>query len=232
VIVGLIGDVHGNADALCAVLRAARRACVEQILCTGDLVGYYDQPSLVLALLDSWAVSHVRGNHERMLALARAIPDRCAHFEKSYGSGLRVALETLGTKALDWLEGLPDRQDLELDGRRILLCHGAPWDPDHYIYPDSDAHVWERCEQSGADMIVCGHTHYPLSRQCGRSLLVNPGSVGQPRNRVPGAHWAILDTGRMRVEHHVESYDASAVASRASIANPSLPYLSEVLLRS
>ncbi len=230
--VGLISDIHGNADALRAVLDAARRLQVDRLLSAGDLIGYYDQPAEVLGLLAGWNVSHVRGNHERMLSAVRAGSERLPRVEESYGPGLRLALETLDSPALDWLEGLPDRLDLEVSGRRLVLCHGSPWDPDLYIYPDAPDRTWDRCASMNADVIVCGHTHHPLSRKCGDVLLVNSGSVGQPRNRVPGAHWALLDVDRMQIEHRVETYDVGITAARILAANPSIPSLSEVLLRS
>jgi putative phosphoesterase len=229
--VALLGDVHGNHLALAAVLEAARRAGVEKLLVTGDLVGYYFWPREVLELLDGWDMAIVRGNHEDMLAQVRRDPQALAEIERKYGTGLRTALQQLSVAQLDWLQSLPHPRSLDVDGHRILLCHGAPWDVDHYVYPDASDADFERCAQQDHDFVVLGHTHYPLERVVGRTRVVNPGSVGQPRNREPGAHWALLDTGTASIEPRREDYDVAWVMQRARELQPQLPYLSKVLAR-
>jgi putative phosphoesterase len=229
--VALLGDVHGNHMALAAVLDAARRADVEKLLVTGDLVGYYFWPGEVLELLNGWSIAIVRGNHEDMLAQVRRDPAALAQIERQYGIGLRTALQQLSAQQLDWLGALPHPLALDVDGRHILLCHGAPWDVDHYVYPDASDADFERCAQQEYDLVVLGHTHYPVDRMIGRTHVVNPGSVGQPRNRQPGAHWALFDTGTGRVEARREDYDIAWVMERARELQPQLPYLSKVLAR-
>jgi putative phosphoesterase len=229
--IALLGDVHGNHLALAAVLNAARRQGVEKLLVTGDLVGYYFWPREVLDLLAGWDLAVVRGNHEDMLARVRRDPTAFGEIERKYGTGLRTALEQLSPRQIAWLEELPHPLTVDIDGHRILLCHGAPWDVDHYVYPDASDADFERCAQQDCDIVVMGHTHYPLERTVGRTRIVNPGSVGQPRNRQPGAHWALLDTGTARVEAHREDYDIAWIMDRARELQPQLPYLWKVLAR-
>ena len=76
-----------------------------------------------------------------------------------------------------------------------------------------------------------GHTHYPMSREIDSTLLVNPGSVGQPRNKRPGAAWAILDTEKKDVTFRNENYNIQSVVNEAVRRQPNLPYLAEVLVR-
>jgi len=135
----LIGDIHGNSAALRAVLDRAASENVDILLVTGDLVGYYFDPRGALGLLAPWRKYMVRGNHEDMLASARRDPGQLPRIQTQYGSGLRIALETLSAEELDALSALPHPLDLNLDGMHILLCHGAPWDNDCYVYPDADA---------------------------------------------------------------------------------------------
>ncbi len=229
--VALLGDIHGNHLALAAVLAAARKQGAERLLVTGDLVGYYFWPGEVLELLEPWDMAVVRGNHEDMLAAARKQPEILGQVDKQYGTGLRIALETLSSAQLDWLENLPHPLQVEIGGCRILLCHGAPWDVDQYIYPDAKDGVVSKCAESGHDWVVLGHTHYPMRRECGVTTIVNPGSVGQPRNRKPGAHWALLDTRVGQVEQFNEMYDATWVIQQSRIKQPNLPYLWDVLSR-
>ena len=228
---GLIGDVHGNVAALRAVLGAAVRHGVEHLLITGDLVGYYFEPARVLELLAPWPKHIVRGNHEDMLCAARDDAASLAPVEAKYGTGLRVALETLSAGQVEELCRLPHPLQIEIGGRDIVLCHGSPWDNDFYVYPDAGEEVLARCAQSGADLVVLGHTHYPMVRNVGRTLVVNPGSVGQPRNRQPGAHWALYDTTSGEVMLLNEAYDFGALAEEARRRHPEIPFLSSVLER-
>tara|TARA_B110000305_G_C19333398_1_gene585239 strand:+ start:303 stop:1004 length:702 start_codon:yes stop_codon:yes gene_type:complete len=228
----LLGDVHGNHMALQAVLTAASSLGVEKLLVIGDLVGYYYAPLKVLELLQPWGKHMVRGNHEDMLSIARSDPVFLAQVDVRYGTGLRTAIEQLGTQQLDELCNLPHPLELVIDGCKILLCHGAPWDVDQYVYPDAVPEMLERCAIQDFDLVVMGHTHYPMQHAIGKTLVVNPGSVGQPRNRQPGAHWALFDTNTRNIEFHNEQYDSSQLVQECQQRNPELPYLSNVLKRS
>ena len=227
----ILGDIHGNYRALEAVLLSASKANVDKLLVTGDLVGYYFAPRRVIDLLGDWDCDFVRGNHEVMLANSRFDPVYLAMTELRYGSGIRIAIEQLDTKQLDKLCALPHPLELEIDGIRILLSHGSPWDINHYIYPDADSETFMRCTLGNYDLIVMGHTHYPMLKEVGKIFLVNPGSVGQTRNRQLGAYWALLDTESRKIELRRESYDSSELIRECQLRHPELPYLWEVLQR-
>jgi putative phosphoesterase len=227
----LLGDVHGNHRALTAVLSVASLLGVESLLITGDLVGYYDAPLAVLDMLRSWKHYLVRGNHEDMLKIARSDNDFLSKVDLKYGTGLRSAIEQLTESQLDELCNLPHPLDLEIDGCKILLCHGSPWDNNQYIYPDAKIELLEKCALQEYDLIVLGHSHYPMTHRIGKTLIVNPGSVGQPRNGKPGAHWAIFDTSTHSLEFFNEKYDYLALVSECKRRNPKLPYLADVLKR-
>ncbi len=230
-ILGLLGDIHGNARALDSILSSAKSLSVERLLVTGDLVGYYFEPLRVLQLLQDWKRDTVRGNHEEMLRAVRADNTQLAAITARYGSGLQLALAQLSDEELDELCELPHPKALNIDGCRILLCHGSPWDIDQYVYPDAPEKSLARCATSEFDLVVMGHTHYPLSCRIGETLIANPGSVGQPRNRNPRAHWALFDTSTGIFEQRYEPYDAESLAQECRTRHPELPYISDVLLR-
>jgi putative phosphoesterase len=173
----------------------------------------------------------VRGNHEDMLKIARTDPVFLAQVDARYGTGLRIAIEQLSEQQLDELCSLPHPLELSIDSCRILLCHGAPWDNDQYVYPDAQSALLERCAKQEFDLVVLGHTHYPMRHQVGKTLVVNPGSVGQPRNRHPGAHWAIFDAIDRSLQFHQEAYDSSVLVRECQHRHPELPYLADVLIR-
>lgn len=228
---GLLGDIHGNHLALRAVLSAATQHGVEHLLITGDLVGYYFWPKEVLELLAPWEMTAVRGNHEEMLSAARMDPAYREKIERKYGNGLSVALDTLSPNQLHQLENRPHPLRLEMGGSLILLCHGAPWDLDCYIYPDADERLISQCAAQGEDFVVLGHTHHAFQKRCGKTLVVNPGSVGQPRDRHPGARWALLDTATREVTQFTENYDMATVIEYSRATQPAVPYLADVLCR-
>lgn len=229
--VGLLGDIHGNADALRAVLARARADDVERLLVTGDLVGYYFEPAAVLELLSQWPIHTVRGNHEDMLAQSMDSEQAAQDIAQRYGSALGVAIQQLDREQLHMLRALPASVALELDGCNVLLCHGAPWSVDEYVYPDAPDTVLGRCADIEADIVVMGHTHYPMLKRVGDKILVNPGSVGQPRDGRPGAQWAVLDTESRSIEFRLEAYDRKALVTLCQERHPELPYLATILER-
>lgn len=229
--IGVLGDIHGNSLALEAVLKCAEREHVERLLITGDLVGYYFAVQDVLRLLKGWETVIARGNHEDMLAAVRSTPSLLEGIGEKYGGALAATLTELSEADLDKLCSLNHPVSLVVGNLKVLLCHGSPWDNNHYVYPDADAKTLDRCAITGFDFVIMGQTHYPLLRKIGNVTLLNPGSVGQPRNRKPGAQWALLDSFTGEVSLRNENYDYYRVAAEARLRAPELPFLSEVLTR-
>ncbi|MBL1140626.1 MAG: metallophosphoesterase family protein [Proteobacteria bacterium] len=227
----LLADIHGNHFALQAVLDSIKRHEVGKLLIAGDFLGYYFWPREVLELLSAWDVNAIRGNHEDMFVKAGKSPEFLEHVNANYGEGLQVALDTLTSDQINWLENLPHSLEFDTGGSKILLCHGSPWDPDEYIYPDADNEIFEKCAQTGYDWIILGHTHYPMINRSLNATIVNPGSVGQPRNRQPGAQWALLDTESCEINLFCEKYNATHLIKESRGRHPELPYLADVLVR-
>lgn len=228
--VALIADIHGNADALCAVLDAARAEKVERILIMGDLVGYYADTRHVLEMLEEWDWVSVGGNHEAMLEQWRRGEDVAA-ISATYGTALAETLATLDPKEIDMLVNLPPVLNFEVAGRQVRLCHGTPWNRDEYIYPDADEGAKMRFAEYGLDLVAYGHTHYPTQWRVGATLVVNPGSVGQPRDHKPGACWALWNPADNTVEQRRETYDMQPLVARCQARDPDLPFLWTVLTR-
>lgn len=228
---GLIGDIHGNAEALKAVLEAAKVEGIDAFCVTGDLVGYYYDPDRVLDLLAGWTYWAVRGNHEDMLLSMERDPRVRTDYLAKYGSGLEHALEKLDQEALTMLEHLPRSRTLSFAGRSLLLAHGTPWDTDEYLYPDAASATMDRVAEFGAEFIILGHTHHQFDREVSGRLIINPGSVGQPRDRKPGAAWSVLEVETGSITHRRENYDIGAVVAAARQFDPDLPYNWTVLSR-
>lgn len=230
--IAILGDIHGNIDALDAVLAAIRKEGVSLILNTGDMVGYYYHPKRVLERLSEWPCITVRGNHEDMYNLACEDGDALSDITKEYGHGIAEALGQFTETDRKWIEALPSSTSFDADDLKITLAHGTPWSTDAYVYPDAELEkVEDILKHDNSDVVVLGHTHYQHLWEFGGRAVVNPGSVGQPRDRKPGAAWALLDTATKRIELRREDYDMSSVIDQANSRDPSLSYLRKVLTR-
>jgi putative phosphoesterase len=230
--IGVIGDIHGNFDALKSVLASARREKVDLILNTGDLIGYYFQPKKVVDALDGFNCINVKGNHEQMLAISAVDKNYLHNITERYGCGIKRALDQLDANQINTLINLPQRRSLVFKGCKILLCHGSPFSLDEYIYPDTPVtdRLLELSEQF--DFIITGHTHYPqIKKLSHNSTLLNPGSVGQPRNRQSGAHWATIDVVTKKTTLLVEVYNVSKLLRDCKKLHPEISYLREVFTR-
>jgi putative phosphoesterase len=227
----LLADIHSNHFALSAVLDSVEQQKIDTLIIAGDFIGYYFWPLEVFKLLEDWDVVAVKGNHERMLEEARADESSLESVEAKYGTGLTVALDQLDAETIQSLIDLPDMLRYETPDGSLLLCHGSPWDGEQYVYPNSEGPSLDKYADMDAIWIVQGHTHYPMIRKFGDITVVNPGSVGQPRNRQKGAHWALLNTESREVVHFCELYDSSQVVMEAEKRHHNMPYLAGVLDR-
>jgi predicted phosphodiesterase len=153
----------------------------------GDAVGYLPGEQDVLRLLGEATVSCQAGNHEAIiLGRLPTTPTREAQYQH------RLAADRLGDAGLAVLRGWPDRKEIDVDGRRVLLVHGDPVDPlDGRCYPDSDI---RDLAELPFDAVVMGHTHRPFVRQAGTVAAVNVGSCGLPRDQGDAPAFAIYDS--------------------------------------
>ena len=214
--VGLLSDVHANRPALAAVL--ADMPPVDRVLCAGDLVGYNPWPAAVLETIRERAIASVQGNHDRMVASGRNFPGN-----EMARAGVRVAREQLAPEQIKYLGELPTERYC-CDGQ-VKVVHGHPEDPDRYTYPEAfGPHL--HGEES---VLVMGHTHVQHVQETEAGIVLNPGSVGQPRDRDPRAAYAVLDLDALRVETRRVRYDISQVEQ--AVAEAGLPLETAIRLR-
>ena len=231
--IGVMGDIHGNKYALKAVLDAAKVNDVEKLYITGDLVGYYPFANEVLDLLDPWKKVMVAGNHEEMLLKSISNKNYLSKVTKKYGSGLERAIAELSEERLKQLSALNHSLSLNENNSNILLCHGSPSNINEYVYPDSNLAEFDWINTCRADIIFFGHTHYPMDLIYKKVRLINPGSVGQPRNRNNdnGAHWVMYNTEENSFKFKTEKYNLSPLIKHVKASDPDSPYLHRVFNR-
>ncbi len=231
----ILSDLHGNIESTGAVLTAARGLGYDRAIILGDLVGYGADPGpVVAAVRELPGLCVVRGNHDKVVADLEPM--------EAFNDQARAAVEwtrrALEPEVLDWLRDLP-RGPVEV-APGLMLSHGSPSDEDAYLLHAGEAR--RAFEFASFDVCFFGHTHLPgafvhhgdrvhwsaargdrvqVTLDPGRRFLVNPGSVGQPRDRDPRAAFALYDdTARtvtvLRVPYAIE-------AARSKIQKSGLP---------
>ena len=209
--IAVLSDIHGNHVALQKVLNEIKNTSIKKIFIAGDFIGYYFWPKEVLSMISGLDVIAIQGNHEEMFFNIINQKLCLADILKKYGSGIEEALKNLEESQIRWLRNLPVSNNCVIDGRKISLFHGSPWDPNFYVYPNSDDSIIMRCFQEEADLIILGHTHIQMELTHNKKKLLNPGSVGQPRDGRVGAQWAIVDLKTLKVNFMCTEYDNSLI---------------------
>lgn len=239
----ILSDLHANLHALRVVLRYARRRAIQRFILLGDLVGYGAQPNQVLErVLTLRPRLVVRGNHDR----ACAFEDQAGSFSLPARLSCAWTRDHLSREHLRLLQELP--QGPLWVGDDYQVAHGSPEDEDAYLLHDRDAaHAFDGFT---AQACFFGHTHLPggweldegrhtltslrlepgvwFHLKPGCRYLLNPGSVGQPRDRDPRLSFMTYDPKRLRVKLHRMDYDHRG-AARAITAAGLHPTLAERL---
>ena len=203
--IGVVSDIHGNRVALDAVL--SDMPPVAKLVCAGDVVGYNPWHGACVDALAERSVPTVMGNHDRAVVESAGFG-----FNSMAGAAVEHARETLTDDQRDWLANLPEERTV-LDGR-VKLVHGHPDDPDRYTRPDEfGPHLL-----GDEDVLVMGHTHLQAHQHSDAGVVMNPGSVGQPRDGDPRAAYAVLDTDSLSVTEQRVRYDIDRVERRVEEA--------------
>lgn len=236
---GLISDVHGNWEALQAVLRALEKEAVDQVLCAGDIVGYGANPQECLVSIRNQSIPCVAGNHDRgvcgLLDLAR--------FNPWARAAILWTRQQLNQPELDFLKGLP----LSFQNDMMIMTHGTFDEPARFKYLLDNTEARQAFLYLKRNVGVVGHTHIPgFYVQRGETVrmspgpvfrmgseekvIVNVGSVGQPRDRDCRAAYGIYDPGEHYLEIKREPYDIES--AQHHMRECGLPdFLSERLAR-
>jgi diadenosine tetraphosphatase ApaH/serine/threonine PP2A family protein phosphatase len=231
----VLTDIHANLEALDTCLEHARGRGFDETLVLGDLVGYGADPDAVIdRVVELHPLAVVRGNHDKVAVGL----DQAEGFNTVARSAAIWTLDTLTEEHRTWLAELPagPREVDEL----VQICHGSPFDEDAYIFDELDA--VRAVKVSTRQLCLFGHTHYPMTFElsansfessgpstAGETMLVlkarskylvNPGSVGQPRDGDPRAAYAIVDVEKKCVELYRLAYpveEAQAKVIRAGL---------------
>lgn len=201
--IGIISDIHGNHVALRAALTKLDEMGVDEIICLGDIGGYYCQINECCEELQSRNIFSLMGNHDWYLANDEGCPrstsaNKCLEYQQSVISDANKS----------WLASLKPQAQRD----KLHIVHGGWNDPlDEYMTPSSD---YFSCFEG--KLFASGHTHVPIVWQGNGKTYCNPGAVGQPRDGDPRASFATLD-GNSFMLHRVE-YDIGRIQQEMKAA--------------
>jgi diadenosine tetraphosphatase ApaH/serine/threonine PP2A family protein phosphatase len=233
----VLTDIHANLEALEACIADATPRGFDQTLVLGDLVGYGGDPNAVVERVQSLSpVAIVRGNHDKVACGV----EQAEGFNAVARSAAKWTLDVLEPAHREWLAALPEGP-IDVD-EVIQICHGSPFDEDAYIFDELDA--VRALKVANRPLCLFGHTHYPVTFELsedtfdsvggsgsapqmhiqmkpGCKYLINPGSVGQPRDGDPRAAYALVDTKLRWIELYRVKYPVEE--AQAKVMKAGLP---------
>jgi putative phosphoesterase len=220
----ILSDIHGNTDALKAVLEHANRW--DSIWVIGDLVDYGPEPQIVIDMIRDIKPDFIlMGNHD--YAVAFNVDCRCAPNIHDLSEYTRkyISYRLISRDQIEWLKGLAIKMEKTIEGKKVLAVHGSPRNPLYgYIEPSMSLDEIKfaltpslyalKPRPVERDIVVIGHSHKPMKIYVDNILVINPGSVGQPRDGIPKASYAVFNTEQSVFEIHRVEYDIEKVVGK------------------
>ena len=221
----VISDVHGNLEALNEVLKVPHNI----VIFAGDIVDYGPKPAECIEKIKEVAFKKVKGNHDNAVAFNADCGCSPAMHELSVVSR-EYTKKVVNKEQVEFLRQLPLKEIFQIDKRTFFLVHASNSDPlFKYLKPGKTSEEDFRKEFGDikTDFIIYGHTHIPLIlKGVTNSIIINPGSVGQPRDGDPRASCAVIDTEKNFVEIKRIKYDIEKVKKQIKEVNLPTPLIS------
>lgn len=223
----LISDIHGNKEALDAVLDVPH----DMVICLGDIADYGPSPSECIGLIMQQGIETVLGNHDA--AVGSRIECGCGYKYKHLSIATRdYTWEVTSEEQMDFLRQLPFSIQKEVDGLKLYFTHGSPRSNYEYMRPDTpDDEFEEMICGIKADVLFIGHSHQQFVRKFNDMLIVNPGSAGQPRDGDCRAACAVFDTDSGEAELIRLDYDIEKTCRKIKESMPNADELITILKR-
>ena len=202
----IFSDLHGNWEALRTLPEK-----YDELWVLGDLVNYGPEPGPVVDFVKGNSIVVVRGNHDHSIGYDE--DPRCTpRYHGMAEATRRYTASVLEARQKDFLRQLPLHLELKRGNTRFYLCHAKPSDP-LYGYCPEDSKDWPlELNRVDREVLLVGHTHTPFIRHIGNRVVVNPGSLGQPKTGKPDACYAVWEKQRFALKSF--SYDVDATAGR------------------
>lgn len=221
----LVADIHANWPALQAI-----NETFDACLVLGDIVDYGTDPGPCVDWVRRHATFAIRGNHDH--AVVQSVEARGGSGLKGLAAVTRpLQRQLLDKSQLKYLSRLPVTQSFCLDSLNFLLVHATPRDPlDEYL--PNEVGAWREVLHSvDADIVCVGHTHIPFELNVDGIRVINPGSVGQPRDGDPRCAYAVIENGNISLRRVEYDIDATIRHMREVGLSGSALEMAEVALR-
>src|ERR1017187_3173462 len=191
----IVSDIHANLEALQAVLAESH----DELWVLGDLVNYGPNPSEVVDLVCRNASVVVQGNHD--YAVGGGSDPQCSSAFREMARAMQNYTEPLlNADRRAFLRSLPRTAARTIDGCRFFLCHATPTEPLFQYCPAEPARWASEIAALQTDIVLTGHTHFPLMTSLGELQTVNPGGVGPPKHVAPLACYALWEARRLSLQ--------------------------------
>jgi putative phosphoesterase len=193
----VVSDIHANL----AALESLPERDFDQLWCLGDLVDYGPRPHEAVQWMKRNAAIAVRGNHDHAAGFS-ADPQCSLPFKRLAAETLRFTQEVCTVDDVTFLRNRPLHAETAVDSTRFYLVHSTPTDPLFGYCPEQSERWQEEVESINTDVLLLGHTHTPFVRKVGKTTIVNPGSLGQPKTGRPLACYATWEDGKISLKEY------------------------------
>jgi len=206
--IALISDIHGNLEALNAVLKEIKKRKINKIICCGDIIDYGGNSNECVEIIKKNEIKSVLGNHDYTAATL----DDIDWFSYIAQRTAEITNKLLTEKNKKFLLKMPKVIKYE----NLFIVHGSPRDYLHeYIYPDTPDSIFKDFFNIVKKQIIAmGHSHIPFVKKIKNKLILNPGSVGQPRDGNNKASFCVLDNKNLKAEIVRVKYDIKKAADK------------------
>lgn len=226
----IFSDLHGNVHALRKLVEKEEFIRCEYKVFCGDIFGYYyDQNEIFRILKKIDNLIWIKGNHDEYIINIYQKKLEEEYYIENYGSSYSEVNDKYNVEDIDYLKTLNSMKELVADEKKIGIFHGTPDNIlEGRLYPNTEILFPE--EYKKYNIVILGHTHCRMLRRCGHTLVINPGSLGQPRDGNQFGY-AILDIETEEVKFYDILIDCKDLYEEIKKRDPNLTKLRDVLER-
>ena len=225
----VFSDIHGNLEAFKKFLKDISAIKVDFYIFCGDIFGYYYNQNEIINILKKMNnLFYVIGNHDKMFL---DLLDKKVSLKKiveKYGKSYEMSLINIDHNNIEFLRSMPENIEIVIDNKKIYVCHGTIEDNiNGRLYPDNNILIPDTLK---VDYIIYGHTHYRMNKQISGTKIINPGSLGQPRDGFNNSY-LIIDTERDTEVFRTIDYSKNKLLNQINNFDPHNRYLKDILFR-
>ncbi len=213
---GVIADVHSNIHALRSAADVMEAEGVEKVFFAGDAVGYGANPNECCETIRKICHRSIRGNHDEAV-----VTKTCSGMNPYAHAAANWTIDALNESARMFLGSLGSSAKEVIEKRTIAMYHGSPRAMNDYVYVESAQE--DIIDIAKADLVILGHTHMPYVKEFARGVILNPGSVGQPRDGDPHGSLAVVETDPLKCR--IIRFDYPIDDAAKAITEQGLPHV-------